>query len=194
MTDRFDDADLAAAAALDTEIDGALGGGPSPASDPVVLWLTATVRSDPPAALGARVRAEHARREHRRWRPARIAAAALAALFLGQGVGSLVNGAWVARNLGEDYSPHAFTEGGLALLAVGIAIAAGVFRRSWLPISVAAGVPLGLAFGVLGFAEVGEFAAGAVLHLSEGAAAGLLGLAWWRARRYDRGRPGEDEA
>src|SRR3546814_1422151 len=66
----------------------------------------------------------------------------MAALLITNGAGSLVNGAWVAENLGEQHSPHAFAEGGLALIAVGIAVAAGALRRAWLPVSVAAGVPL----------------------------------------------------
>src|SRR3546814_4784680 len=108
------------------------------------------LRSDPPPALALRVRREHARREHTRWWPVQVAAAAMAALLIANGAGSLVNGAWVAENLGEQHSPHAFAEGGLALIAVGIAVAAGALRRAWLPVSVAAGVPLGIAFGIRG--------------------------------------------
>src|SRR3546814_14349612 len=82
----------------------------------------------------------------------------MVALLIANGAGSLVNGAWVAENLGEQHSPHAFAEGGLALIAVGIAVAAGAMRRAWLPVSVAAGVPLGIAFGIRGIPETQEFA------------------------------------
>src|SRR3546814_4593580 len=110
----------------------------------------------------------------------------MAALLIANGAGSLVNGAWVAENLGEQHSPHAFAEGGLALIAVGIAVAAGALRRAWLTVSVAAGVPLGIAFGIRGIPETQEFAAGAALHLGQGAVAVALGVLWWRARRYGR--------
>lgn len=184
MVDAFDERDLAAADALDVEIDRVLAGAPGAAADRVVTWLTVATRSDPPPAVATRVEADHRRLEQRRWRPVQVAAAALAALLLSQGIGNLVTGEWVARGIGEHYSPHAFREGGFALLAAGIAVAAGVFRRSWLPVSASAGVPLGVALGLHGASEVGQFTAGAVLHLSQGAIAVLLGVAWWRARRY----------
>jgi hypothetical protein len=192
--ERYDAADLAAAEALDAAVDRVLAGAPASADDPTLLWLTAAVRTDPPPALGRRIRAEHARRETRRWRPVQLVAAAVAALMLSQGVGDIVNGAWVARGLGEDYSPHAFTEGGLALLAVGIAVAAGVLHRRWLPVSVATGAPLAVVFGVRGIGEVGEFAAGAALHLSQGVLGLLLAAVWWRAWRYGRAAASEGEA
>ena len=122
-----------------------------------------------------------------------MAAAALAALFLSQGIGNIANGEWVARGVGEGYSPHVLREGGFALLAVGIAVAAGVFRRSWLPVSVTAGVPLGAALGLNGLSEIGQFTAGAVLHISQGVIAILLAVAWWRARRYGRAPTSEGE-
>lgn len=192
--ERFDELELAAAAELDAAVDRALAGVAGPGEDTTVLWLASAMRADPPAALARRIHAEHERREQRRWRPVQLVAAAIAALMLSQGVGNIVSGAWVARGLGEDYSPHAFLEGGLALIAVGIAIAAGVLRRSWLPVSVAAGAPLAVAFGVNGIAEVGEFAAGAVLHLTQGVLGIALAVLWWRARRYGRAEPDEGGA
>lgn len=194
MADQYDELDVAAAEALDAEIDGVIAGRPQPAGDPVVLWLSTAVRSDPPAALAARIDAEHVRREQVRWRPAQVAAAALAALLLSQGVGNMVSGAWIARGLGEAYSPHVYVEGGFALLAAGVAVAAGVFRRAWLPVSVASGVPVGVALGVHGLPEIGTFTAGALLHSSQGVVALLLGIAWWRAWRYGRRPLSEGEA
>lgn len=194
LDERYDESEVAAAEALDAAIAAALAGGPTRTGDPAVAWLTAALRADPPLALGRRIRAEHARRETRRWRPVQVVAAAVAALMLSQGVGDIVNGAWVARGLGEDYSPHAFVEGGLALLAVGIAIAAGVLHRRWLPVSVATGAPLAVVFGVRGLGEIGEFTAGAALHLSQGALGLLLAAAWWRAWRYGRAPASEGEA
>jgi hypothetical protein len=192
--ERYDAADLAAAEALDAAVGRVLAGVPASTDDPTLLWLAAAMRVDPPPALGQRIRREHARREIRRWRPVQLVAAAVAALMLSQGVGDIVNGAWVARGLGEDYSPHAFIEGGLALLAVGIAIAAGVLHRRWLPVSVATGAPLAVVFGVRGIGEIGEFTAGAALHLSQGALGLLLAAAWWRAWRYGRAPASEGEA
>src|SRR3546814_19859640 len=99
----------------------------------------------------------------------------MAALLIANGAGSLVNGAWVAENLGEQHSPHAFAEGGLALIAVGIAVAAGELRRAGLPVSVAAGVPSGNAFGTRGISEAQAFPAGAAPPLGPGARAGAPG-------------------
>lgn len=192
--ERYAASDVAAAEALDAAVDRVLAGAPTSSDDAGLLWLSAAVRADPPPALGRRIRMEHARREARRWRPVQLVAAAVAALMLSQGVGDIVNGAWVARGLGEDYSPHAFIEGGLALLAVGVAIAAGVLHRRWLPVSVATGAPLAVVFGVRGVGEVGEFTAGAALHLSQGALGLLLAAVWWRAWRYGRAPASEGEA
>jgi len=192
--ERYAATDLAAAEALDAAVDRVLAGAPASADDSMLLWLTAAVRTDPPPALGRRIRAEHARREQARWRPVQVVAAAVAALMLSQGVGDIVNGAWVARGLGEDYSPHAFIEGGLALLAVGIAVAAGVLHRRWLPVSVATGAPLAVVFGWRGIGEVGKFTAGAALHLSQGVLGLLLAVVWWRAWRYGRAPASEGEA
>lgn len=190
MAEAWEPEELAAAAALDEQIDRALTGAPDHSIDHTVLWLATSLRADPPPTLARRVADEHERRERARWRPAQIAAAALAALFLTNGVGSLVNGAWVAEGLGEHYSPHAYVEGGLALITAGVIVAAGLFRRSWLPLSTLAGSPLGLALGIRGIPEVGQFAPGAVLHLSEGAVGLALAVLWWRAR-YRRA-PGDE--
>lgn len=191
MADDIDPRLLAEAEALDEAIERALGGRPAPTTDPAVTWLAAAVRSDPPPRLARRVEAEHARREHLRWRPVQIVAALLAANLLSHGLGNFFVGAWVSRGLGEHYSPHAFREGGLALIAAGIAVAAGSLRRSWIPVSVGAGVPLGIAFGIYGIPEIGQFAAGAALHLSQGALGILLAITWWRAHRYGR-RAGDE--
>src|SRR3546814_15344947 len=116
----------------------------------------------------------------------------MAALLITNGAGSLVNGAWVAENLGEQHSPHAFAEGGLALIAVGIAVAAGALRRAWLPVSVAAGVQLGRAFGLRGIPETQRVAAGAAPHLGQGAAAVALGVPCGRGSPLGQG-PRDDE-
>jgi hypothetical protein len=193
MADAFDMEEVRAAEALDVEIDRLLSGGGGLTADPVVALLAAAIRVEPPRALAARIEREEERREIRRWRPVQVAAAAMAALLISQGIGNLVSGAWIARGIGEDFSPHTMREGGFALIAVGIAVAAGVFRRSWLPVSVAAGVPVGIALGINGTSEIGHFAAGALLHTSEGLVAIGLAVTFWRAR-YARGPDDEGEA
>jgi len=187
MADAFDMDEVRAAEALDAEIDRVVGGSARLGTDPVLTLLAAAIRVDPPAGLARRVRAEHARRERIRWRPVQVAAAVLATLLVSQGVGNLFNGAWIARGIGEDFSPHTMREGGFALIGLGLAVAAGVLRRSWLPVSVVAGVPVGLALGINGTSEIGHFAAGALLHTTEAIAAIALVVTFWRARRYARG-------
>ncbi|MFL6205024.1 MAG: hypothetical protein ACJ739_06705 [Acidimicrobiales bacterium] len=186
MADAFDVDEVRAAEALDAEIDRVIGGAARLTTEPVVALLATAIRVDPPSDLARRVRAEHARLEQVRWRPAQVAAAVLATLLVSQGLGNLVNGAWIARGIGEDFSPHTMREGGFALIGLGLAVAAGVLRRSWLPISVVAGVPVGLALGVNGTSEIGHFAAGALLHTTEALAAIALVVTFWRARRYAR--------
>lgn len=183
MAEQFDPAEVAVADRLDAEIDAVLAGRASRQTDATVLWLATTARPPAPSALASSVARARRSVERRLWRPAQVAAAALAALFAAHGLSSLLNGAWVAENLGEAHSPHAYVEGGLALLAASIAVGAGLFRRERLGISVAAGAPLGLLFGVQGANEVGEFAWGVALHLSEALVALVLLVAWWRARR-----------
>ena len=193
MADAFDMDEMRAAEALDAEIDRVLAGAASLTKEPVVALLATAIRVEPPRALVARIERETERREVRRWRPVQITAAAMAALLISQGLGNLFNGAWVARGIGEDFSPHTMREGGFALIAVGVAVAAGVFRRSWLPGSVVAGVPVGIALGINGTSEIGHFAAGALLHSAEGLVAIGLAATWLRAR-YASGPDPEGEA
>ena len=187
MADAFDMDEVRAAEALDAEIDRVLAGDVALSTEPVVALLATAIRVEPPRDLGARIEREQEHRELRLWRPVQVAAAAMAALLLSQGVGNLLNGEWVARGIGEDFSPHTMREGGFALIGLGLAVAAGVFRRAWLPISVAAGAPAGIALGINGTSEIGHFAAGALLHTAEGIAAIALVVTFWRARRYARG-------
>jgi hypothetical protein len=179
---------------LDRQITAVLSGRPSAATDREVLWLAAALRPDPPASLQRRVGAVVAALPTRSWRVLQLLAAGLAAVLAAQGLGNVIWGDWVAASLGEASSPHAFVEGGLALLAVAVAVGAGVFRREWMAASVAAGGPLGVVLGVRGIAEVGEFTGGAVLHLAEGFLGAALLVAWWRYRRYGHGVRGEERA
>ena len=187
MADAFDLEEVRAAEALDAEIDRVLSGAATRSTEPVVALLATAIRVEPPRGLAARIEREQARREGIRWRPVQVAAAALAALLLSQGVGNIANGEWVARGIGEDFSPHTMREGGFALIGLGLAVAAGVLRRRWLPVSAAAGIPVGVALGINGISEIGHFAAGALLHTSEGVAALALAVTFWRAHRYARG-------
>lgn len=190
--DTFDPADVADAEALDAQIDALLAGRPAPDAPPALTWLHAAVRTDPPPGLAARVEARHDRVLRRRWRPVRYAAAAMAYLYISQGLGNLVVGEWIAEGIGEDYSPHLTREGGFALIAVGLAVLAGVLRRNLVPVSVVSGVPLGIALGISGIGEIGVFAAGAVLHITEGIVAVLLAVTAWRFWR-DTSRPPDEE-
>jgi hypothetical protein len=172
-----------AALRLDAAVDDVLSGMPpniDAATASALERLAAAHRVDPPPALAGRIRAA----ERARWRPARLAAAALAMLFLGQGLSSLVSGRWVARNLDVPFDAHASFELGLLLFALGGVVLAGALARRWLDLAAAAGVPLGIAFAVSGLSELGEFPGGGVLHLSQGVAAIALAAFWWRARRY----------
>ena len=188
---QLDPQEVAAADALDRQIDAVLAGRAGRDVAPALSWLSAAVRTDPPPALAGRVEREHERRLRRRLRPVRYAAAAMAYLFLSHGFGNLVVGDWVSRGVGEQHAPHALGEGGFALVAVGIAVLAGVLRPRMLPVSVAAGVPLALVLGVYGIGEVGVFAAGAALHLTQGALGIVLGVTFWRSRRDTRRRRDE---
>lgn len=172
----------------DDEVSAVLTGQGSPGSDPTALWLASAARPAPPDRLVARVdrlvgRDPGADRPGRRvaW-----VAAALAVAFVVQGLGNLVAGDWIAENLGETHAPHVSFEGGLALIALGACAAAAVVRRSWSGVSVLVCSPLAIALGLSGVREIGTFAAGAALHLTEGALGVLLIVAWWRDRRHTR--------
>ncbi|MFT4201256.1 MAG: hypothetical protein QM634_11045, partial [Gordonia sp. (in: high G+C Gram-positive bacteria)] len=125
-----------------------------------------------------------------RWLLPRIAAAVLGALLVFQGVSSLTSGEWIAGNLGEPFAPHAVSEGGFALIAIGFVALVASLDRQWVVLAVAAGVPLGVMLGVHGIKEVNVWAYGAVLHLLEGLVAVVLLVSFvvaWRAGRR-RGR------
>lgn len=197
----FDRAEVAEAERLDAQIDALLGGS-TQASDPLLWGLAVALRTDPPAAARRRVAAVAAgqpvasrarpRVARRATTIARWAAAALALLFIGHGVGNTISGEWVAAGLGEPYSPHAFAEGAWAIVAAGLAVGAGALRTRFLPVSVGAGVPLGTALGVHGVGELSVFAYGAALHLTEGVVAAVLLLTGWLAWRYGS-RAGTEE-
>lgn len=186
----FDPGDVAAAKRLDAEITAMLAGRAPASADPVALWLATSLRADAPATLRPAVepRVGLAARI-RGWRPAvpQWAAAVLCLLFLGHGLGNILFGEWVAENLGEPFNAHAMTEGAWATAAVGLAVGLGALRRRFLPVSVGAGVPFGVLLGINGVGEIGVFAAGAALHLSEGLIAVVLLITWLASRRYGSG-------
>lgn len=167
----------------DAEIDAVLDGRGGPTADPTLLWLASVARPAPPPALLARIDAQVARKADRPGRFLAVVAAALAFAFVFQGVGNIVAGEWIAENLGEPHGPHAYFEGALALIAASVCAAAAAVRRSWSTVSVLTCSPLALSLGIGGFGEIGVFAAGVALHLSEGALGLLLVLAWWLDRR-----------
>jgi hypothetical protein len=182
----FDPEQLAAAERLDDQIDDVLAGRTRADAAPEVLLLAAAVRTDPPLSLAHRIEQRRERELRRRWRPFRYAAAAMAYLFVSQGIGNLAFGDWVADGVGDDFSPHLTREGGFALIAVGVAVAAGAVTRRLAPVSAAAGVPLALAFGISGIGEIGVFAAGAALHITQGLVGIALGMTYWRYRRPEQ--------
>ena len=192
--DDFDPDERAAAEALDSEIDSVLGGRSAPTAAPTLTWLASAMRTDPPAPVLARVRDALDRVDRRRWRPMRLAALALAYLYISQGVGNILIGDWVARGIGEDYSPHITREGGLALIAAGLAVGAGAISRRFTSVSAVVGTPLGVVLGGFGVTEIGVFAAGAVLHITEGIVAIALGYTYWRYRRDSSGPVDEEGA
>lgn len=175
---------------IDAEIDDLLGGRGLAATEPALLWLAAATRPAPPPALLARIDAQvvaagpaAARRSDRPGRFLAVVAAALAFVFVFQALGNLIAGEWIADNLGEPHGPHAYVEGALALAAAGVCAAAAAVRRSWSSVSVLTCSPLALGLGLGGIGEIGVFAAGVALHLTEGVLALLLVLAWWLDRR-----------
>jgi hypothetical protein len=185
----------------DAQIDELLAGRGGAATDPTVLWLAATARPAAPSALLARIEERMiatspaaARRSDRPGRFLSVVAAVLAIAFVVQGVGSLVAAEWIAENLGEPYAPHPFREGGLALVALGVCAAAAAVSRRWSTVSVLTCTPLAIGFGLHGFTEVGVFAAGVALHLTEGTFGILLTLAWWWDRRDTSRALREDRA
>jgi hypothetical protein len=187
MIERFDPDDVAAAVRLDRAVDDVLADdaprGLDPATGAVVERLGRGHAAEPPRSLAERVGGQ-LRRERRYRLAVRVAAATLGLLFVGQGLGSLVAGSWVARNLDVPFDSHAFVEGGIVLLALGVVMLAGALERRWLDLAVLAGTPVGIAFAAHGASELAEFPAGGVLHLSQGVAAVALAALWWRSRRY----------
>jgi len=189
MTDGFDSSEAGAALQLDRAIESVASGGEAPGVDAqtraLIQALLVTRRTDPAPALREGVRAALRAAAHERvWLPARLAAAVLALAFVGQGVGSLLFGRWVATNLHIVFDPHLLFESGVALLALGGVVMAGALTRRLVGVALAAGAPVGLAFAVHGLPELAEFPAGGALHLSQGVAALALALLWVRARRY----------
>src|SRR5215471_16563599 len=189
MTDGFDSSEAGAALQLDRAIESVASGGEAPGVDAqtraLIQALLVTRRTDPAPALRERVRAALREAAHERvWLPARLAAAVLALAFVGQGVGSLLFGRWLATNLHIVFDPHLLFESGVALLALGGVVMAGALTRRLVGVALAAGAPVGLAFAVYGLPELAEFPAGGVLHLSQGVAALALAVLWLRARRY----------
>ena len=107
------------------------------------------------------------------WRWPRIAVAVLGAVLFFQGVSSLTSGSWIAENIGEPFSPHAMTEGGFALIAVG--------SLRWSPASTVSGWswawPPRCHWGSCSASTVSAKSTcgrGAALHLTEGVLAVVL--------------------
>jgi hypothetical protein len=196
--ERHDPAELAAAEAVDARIAAELASpGAGIQDDPAVAGLVTALRVEVPEELRRRVADEVAAetaRTRRSWWVVQVAAAAMAAILASHGLGNLIDSEWIAEGLGEPHGRHAWVEGGLALLAASVAVGAGLFHRRMLPVSVAVGSPLGIVLGIRGIDELGQFGAGAALHLTQGVLGIVLLVTFWRARRYGSGRAGEGGA
>ncbi|MBM0124521.1 hypothetical protein [Pimelobacter simplex] len=156
-----------------------------------VLWLGEAARSAPPPGLVARIDAAVRRRAERPSRPMTAVALALAAAFVLQAAGNLVAGEWISDGIDEPYAPHAMFEMSLALVAAAVCAAAAAVRRAWGAVSVLTCTPLALGLGLHGVGELGQFAAGAVLHTAEGVLGLALLAAWWWQWR-DTPRPSRE--
>jgi hypothetical protein len=174
------------AAVLDDAIDGVLGGG-GVALDPVLDRIAAAFHADVPARLAPRPTRVV-------WRPARIAAAVLAATLFSHAYGQLFLGHWVARQIHGTYDAHSYTEGGLAMLGLAVFVALAVWRPRWLTAAAAIAGPVGVGYAVHGASEITGLTWGGALHGSEGLAGLAVILLTWRARRYGRGPNGEEGA
>jgi hypothetical protein len=190
--DVFDPDELALADALDDQIEALQSGRPVADVPAGVLLLHVALRTDPPAALATRVEADIEREMARSWRPFRWVAALLAYLFISHGLGNLVVGDWVADGIGESFSAHANREASFAMIAAGLAVGAGALYRRFTSVSAVAGVPLGVGLGLGGISEIGVFAPGAALHLSQGVVAIALAVIFWRYRRDTSGDSDEE--
>lgn len=194
MTDDVDPRELAAAEQLDAEITATRAGRPPASTEPTVLWLAASLSGSTPSKTLRRRIADVVRSPGSRQLYARLAAAAFALVLAGHGLSNQFLSEWVASQLGEPYGPHAYVEGGWALLAVAVAVGAGALRRRLLPVSVGAGVPLGFLLGAGGIRELGVFPLGATLHIAEGLLAAVLFVTWFVSRRYGPRRRVEERA
>lgn len=192
----FDREQVAAAERLDGEITEVLAGRSGVHADPVTLWLATSLRATPPPGVRSRDARAIAGRGMAAggWnlRFVRLVAAALALAFAWNGMGNLFLSGWVAAQLGEPHALHPYVEAGWAMVAAAIAVGAGALRRRWLPVSVGAGVPLGVLLGSQSLHEFDVFPAGAALHAVEGMLAIVLLVTWWVSRRYDPDRGGEE--
>ena len=187
-----DDAEVRAAERLDEAIDAVLQGrdpgGIDPGTAGVLRALAAVYRPDVPATVRARV----TRPPRVRLWPVRAAAVALGALLLAHALPPLFAGQRLAEFLELEYEPHIYREGALAYLVVAVVVLAGALRpERWLRAGVAAGVPLGILLGLFALIEIPHVPnpAGEVFHLTEAAAALVLGALWLRLRRSWRARP-----
>jgi hypothetical protein len=164
---------------LDLEIDRILAGGTT--DDPVLTGLALLARDVP----GVKPAPPTAASTPGSLTLARLAAAVLAATMLTVGSTNLLFGEWLADWLDFAYDPHVFREGGLAYLVVGLVLAAGAWRPSYLLSGVLVGVPLGLTLGIHGILELTRVAnpAAELMHVTQGVAAAVLGAAWLLPRR-----------
>ncbi len=113
-----------------------------------------------------------------------------------QALGNVVAGDWIAANLGEPHGPHAYFEGALALTAAAVCRGARqrcAARGRAVPV-LSCRARSRVSLGLHGLGEIGDFAAGAILHTTEGTLGLLLIAAWWRDRRDTPRRANEEQA
>lgn len=124
----------------------------------------------------------------RSWTAPRIAVAVLGVLFLVHGFPNVFFGEALAAWLGLHYEPHTFRESGLAYLAVGLVLLAGVLRPRLMDAALIAGVPLGIVLGLGGVALLpgSPNPSAEMLHFAEAIVAIVALVTFWRAKRRER--------
>lgn len=162
-------------------------------TDPFEQALFEAFEADVPPSLARRVAAHLTLASPRATRRLQLAAGLLGIILMNHAAGNLLFPEWIADAIHGHYDGHLYREAGVAVFGVGVLMLLAAFRARLLDAAVAVGVPVGLGFGAIGAWEANRSLFGAAVHLSEAAAAVLLGVLWWKFR-YAARRRHEEEA